>query len=173
MDIKSKKKQVRKIIESYLILRLLFYFPLFIYRTIKIFIIKKIIECYFSYRYYNSKRLFKMNDLTIGIKKLGEKKVVFPHPIGIVIGIGVQIGEKCTVYQNVTIGSKTQEDADQLKYPKIGNHVIIGSHAVIIGDITIGDNVIIGASTFVNHNIPDNSTVVGNPCKIILNKRKT
>lgn len=86
------------------------------------------------------------------------------------IGIGVQIGQNCTVFQNVTIGAKNQEDADNGIYPSIGDNVIIGCNAVIIGNIKIGDNVRIGASSLVNCNIPDNSTVVGNPCRIISKK---
>jgi serine O-acetyltransferase len=112
-----------------------------------------------------------MNDLTIGIKELGRKRIEFPHPIGIVIGKHVQIGEKCIVYQNVTIGAKSPNDADNKKYPKIGNNVLIGTHTVIIGNITIGNNVVIGAATFVNKDIPDNVTVIGNPCRIIMNKQ--
>jgi serine O-acetyltransferase len=108
-----------------------------------------------------------MNHLTIGIKKLGKKKIIFPHPIGIVIGQYVNIGEKCIIYQNVTIGAKSIKDSEDKKYPTIGNNVFIGSHAVIIGNIIIGDNVVIGAASFVNKDIPNNTVVVGNPFKII------
>jgi serine O-acetyltransferase len=108
-----------------------------------------------------------MNDLTIGIKELGRQGTFFPHPIGIVIGEYVKIGKKCTIYQNVTIGAKSQKDAINKKYPKIGNNVSISSHAIIIGNITIGNNVIIGAATLVNKDIPDNAVVIGNPFKIL------
>jgi serine acetyltransferase len=108
-----------------------------------------------------------MNDLTIGIRELGRKKTKFPHPIGIIIGQYVIIGRDCIIYQNVTIGTKSLEDAMNRKYPQIGNNVYIGANAVIIGNITIGNNVIIGAATFVNKNISDNAIVVGNPARII------
>jgi serine O-acetyltransferase len=137
----------------------------YIKKIIKYLYLKK--ELFFSYRYYHTSKIYMSNDMTIGIKVLGRQKTVFPHPVGIVIGKYVQIGEQCMVFQNVTIGAKTPEDSKNKKYPKIGNNVVISSHAVIIGDITIGDNVVIGAATFVNKDIPDNAVVVGNPAKII------
>jgi len=147
--------------------KLILFIPVSIYSSAIIFYKKKVLEAFYSYKFFKSIRLYRMNDLTIGIKKLGIQKTQFPHPIGIVIGIGVEIGKNCTVYQNVTIGAKSQKDADNGIYPKIGNNVTIGCNAVIIGNIEVGDNVKIGACTLVNCNIPHNVTVVGNPCRII------
>jgi serine O-acetyltransferase len=170
MSLLMLKKKIKALYEKQHIIRLFLYIPVSFYRK-SIFVYKKrILEYYYSYIFYHSSRLYRLNDLTIGIKKLGEKKTIFPHPIGIVIGIGVRIGQNCTVYQNVTIGSRNQYDADNGIYPKIGNNVIIGCNSVIIGNINIGNNVTIGAATFVNCNIPDNSTVVGNPCRIVFYK---
>jgi serine O-acetyltransferase len=148
-------------------IKILLFVPYNIYRFgFKLF--RKTLPGYFySYLYFHSVRIYRMNDLTIGIKKLGRKQTKFPHPIGIVIGEHVTIGEHCIIYQNVTIGAKSQNDAANKKYPKIGDNVIIGTHAVIIGDITIGNNVVIGAATFVNKDIPDNAIVIGNPFRII------
>ncbi len=87
--------------------------------------------------------------------------IFMPHPIGIVIGNGVKIGDGCSIYQNVTIGQKNE------KYPKIGNNVIIFPNSAIIGDIIIGDNVVIGAGSVVIYNVPDNAIIAGNPSKII------
>lgn len=133
------------------------------HRLIDIFIINPK-EIYYSLKYYLSLKLFYSNHLSIGIKKLGVNHTKFPHPIGIVIGKGVNIGKNCVIYQNVTIGVKSREDR---VYPTIGNNVIISANSVIIGSIRIGNNVTIGASAVVLKDIPDNSIVVGNPARII------
>lgn len=88
-------------------------------------------------------------------------KIKFPHPIGIVIGEGVEIGKNCIIYQNVTIGQKNN------KYPKIGNNVTIYAGAIVIGDIVIGDNCVIGANAVVNKSFPKNSVIVGIPARKI------
>ena len=85
----------------------------------------------------------------------------FPNPIGIVLPRKMEIGENCTIYQNVTIGYKDKG------CPSIGNNVKIYPNAVVFGDITIGDNVIIEAGSVVTKSVPSNCTVMGNPAKII------
>lgn len=87
---------------------------------------------------------------------------VFEHnALGVVISNEVTIGDNCRVYQHVTIG------AGNGGYPKIGNNVTIYANTTIVGGIIIGDNVIIGANSFVNKDIPANTTVGGVPAKII------
>lgn len=167
MKLTHIKQNIKRQYESNIFMRFLFYIPISVYPFLYIWIKRSFFERFFSYRYYHTSRVYRMNDLTIGIKKLGKCKTKFPHPLGIVIGTGVAMGNNCTIYQNVTIGAKSQEDANKSKYPKIGNNVIIGSHALIIGDISIGDNVVVGAGSFINSDIPDNSVVVGNPFKIL------
>ncbi|PMP00970.1 hypothetical protein BCS95_15090 [Vibrio breoganii] len=90
-----------------------------------------------------------------------------PHPTSIVIGEGVSLGDNVTIYQNVTIGGARKGDWSNGNYPSIGNNVTIFSGAVIIGNIHIGDNVIIGANSVVNKSIPSEKTVAGVPAKII------
>lgn len=145
----------------------IFLFPFF-FSYHRFFLLKnRIIPGYFySYLYYYNGRIYRNNDLTIGIKKLGKQNTMFPHPVGIVIGKYVQIGKNCSIYQNVTIGVKAPKDAEQKKYPKIGNNVYIGANSLIIGNIRIGDNVVVGAGTLVNKDVPDNAIVYGNPMKI-------
>ena len=95
--------------------------------------------------------------------KIG-KKVKFDHNgLGIVLHERAIIGDNCTILQNVTIGGKSGIK----KLPVIGNNVLIGAGAIIIGDVKIGDNSIIGAGAIVTKNIPDNSVAVGNPAKVI------
>ena len=73
------------------------------------------------------------------------------------------IGENCQIWQNVTIG-KVKPGGPK---PVIGNNVLIYTGAVVIGDITIGDNVKIGANSVVTKSVPNNCTVAGNPAIII------
>ncbi len=88
-----------------------------------------------------------------------EDGVDMPHAVGIVIHQNSIIGKNTLIYQNVTIGSG--------KGPKIGADCIIGAGACVLGDITIGNNVKIGANAVILKSIPDNCTVVGVPGKII------
>ena len=86
------------------------------------------------------------------------------HGLGTVIGSNVKIGDNCTIYHNVTIG--TRYDTDKYK-PQIGNNVIIYSGAKIIGNIKIGNNVVIGTNAVVTKDIPCNEVWVGIPAKRI------
>lgn len=80
------------------------------------------------------------------------------------------IGENCTIFQHVTLGSKWSGGINDGGAPIVGNHVMIGSGACILGNITIGDNTIIGANAVVTHNVPPNVVVAGNPARIIKEK---
>lgn len=79
-------------------------------------------------------------------------------------------GENLFVGHGATIGKNDREQ--EAHYPVIGNNVSIYANAVVFGSITVGDNVLIGAGAVVNRNIPDNCTVVGNPCRIISGREK-
>lgn len=85
----------------------------------------------------------------------------FPHPYNIFIGKGVKIGERCSIYQNVTIG------ANHNKYPVLGDNCIVFPASTIVGNIEIGDNVVVGANSFVNKSFQSNSIIGGSPAKII------
>lgn len=83
------------------------------------------------------------------------------HGGGTVIGARCSIGANCTIHQNCTLGDKNGGR------PKIGNNVTIYAGSMILGDITIGDNSIIGANSVVMESCPANSILVGSPAKII------
>lgn len=125
------------------------------------------VELTASLIFYQTFKLYVSNHLTIGIYNLYKAKTHFPHPVGIVIGVKVKMGMNCEIYQNVTIGTKETSDFKNGKYPEIGNNVIIYPNSLIIGDIKIGENSIIGAGSVVLNDVPPNSVVAGNPAKFI------
>lgn len=88
-------------------------------------------------------------------------KLFIDHGIGVVIGETATIGDNCIIYHNVTLGGTGKDK--QKRHPDIGNNVMIGAGAKVLGPIKIGNNVKIGANSVVLKNIPDNSTVVGIP----------
>lgn len=86
---------------------------------------------------------------------------VFPHQYyGIFISGWAQLGENCTIFQQVTIGSNTLRDTSNPGAPVVGNNVYIGAGAKLVGGIRIGNNVRIGANCVVFKDVPDNTTVV-------------
>lgn len=86
------------------------------------------------------------------------------HPYGITINPKATLGRNCNIHKGVTIG---QENRGKRKgAPKIGDCVWIGVNATIVGNITIGDDVLIAPNSYVNGDIPPHSIVFGNPCII-------
>ena len=80
------------------------------------------------------------------------------HSVGIVIGPEVRIGRNVRIYQGVTLG-----DGSRPGQPTIGDDVVIGAGAAILGGVTIGDRVFIGANAVVTHDVPDDSVATGAP----------
>lgn len=105
--------------------------------------------------------IFKKFNCYINPKAKIGRKLFLPHPMGIVIGEGVEIGDSVSIYQQVTIGQ------NRGKYPKIGDNVIIYAGAKIVGAIVVGNGAVIGTNAVVISSIPDNAIVAGNPAKII------
>jgi serine O-acetyltransferase len=87
------------------------------------------------------------------------------HGMGVVIGETAEIGDYVTLFQGVTLGGTGKERGK--RHPTLGNHVVVGAGAKILGGITIGDNVKIGANSVVLKNVPPNSTVIGVPGRVI------
>ena len=92
------------------------------------------------------------------------------HGMGVVIGETAEVGDNVTIYQDVTLGGTGTERGK--RHPTIGNNVVIGAGAKVLGNILIGNNVKIGAGSVVVHPVPDNSTVVGVPGEIIRRDNK-
>ena len=90
------------------------------------------------------------------------------HGMGTVIGETAEIGENCTLYQGVTLGGTGKERGK--RHPTLGNRVVVGVGASILGSITIGDNSLIGAGAVVLQPVPADSTAVGVPAKIVRNR---
>lgn len=118
------------------------------------------------------KLYFKYRTIVIGEKhgvelrpdsKIG-KGLYLGHPYGITVNKGAIIGENCNLHKGVTIG---QQNRGALKgSPVIGNHVWIGINATVVGNITVGDDVLIAPNSYVNRDVPSHSVVFGNPCVI-------
>jgi serine O-acetyltransferase len=93
------------------------------------------------------------------------RRFFIDHGMGVVIGETAEIGDDVLLYQNVTIGG-TGPDKGK-RHPTIGNHVVVGTGAKVLGNITIGDYAKIGAGSVVIHSVPDHSTVIGIPGRVV------
>ncbi|MEG1633548.1 MAG: serine O-acetyltransferase EpsC [Oscillospiraceae bacterium] len=92
-------------------------------------------------------------------------RLVIDHGMGIVIGETAEIGDDCLIYQGVTLGG-TGKDSGK-RHPTIGNNVLIGSGAKVLGPFKVGDNSRIAANAVVLGAVPENSTAVGSPARIV------
>ena len=92
------------------------------------------------------------------------------HGTGVVIGETSVIGDNVTLFQGVSLGGTGKEKGK--RHPTLGNNVVVGAGAKILGNITIGDDVNIGANAVVIRDVPSNSTVVGVPGRIARHKGK-
>ncbi|VDH04589.1 serine O-acetyltransferase [Bergeyella zoohelcum] len=93
------------------------------------------------------------------------------HWGALVINPKAKIGRNCNIAQGVTIGQANR--GKSIGVPEIGDEVWIGANAVIVGGITIGDNVLIAPNAYVNTDVPANSVVMGNPAQIIPKENAT
>lgn len=95
-----------------------------------------------------------------------------PHGLnGIFISQDAVIGDDCTIFHQVTIGSNNLKDSAGLGAPTVGNNVYIGAGAKIIGACKVGNNVRIGANAVITKDVPDNSTVVGVQNRVIIHDK--
>jgi serine O-acetyltransferase len=91
--------------------------------------------------------------------------LMIDHGMGVVIGETAEIGDNCTIYQGVTLGG-TGKDLGK-RHPTLGNNVMVGAGAKVLGPMTIGDNSKVAANAVVLSEIPENSTAVGIPAKVV------
>jgi serine O-acetyltransferase len=92
------------------------------------------------------------------------RRLFIDHGTGVVIGETTEIGDDCTIYQGVTLGG-TGKDRGK-RHPTLGNNVMVGAGAKVLGPINIGNNVRIAAGAVVLMDIPDNCTAVGVPARV-------
>lgn len=93
------------------------------------------------------------------------RKFFIDHGEGVVIGETTVIGDNVLIYQQVTLGGTGKEHGK--RHPSLGNNVIVGAGAKVLGNIEIGANTRIGAGSVVVDNVPENSTVVGIPGRVV------
>jgi serine O-acetyltransferase len=98
------------------------------------------------------------------------RRFFIDHGMGVVIGETTIIGDDVTLYQGVTLGGTGKESGK--RHPTLGNNVVIGAGAKVLGNIVVGENCRIGSGSVVLRDVPDNSTVVGVPGHIIFRHGK-
>ena len=93
------------------------------------------------------------------------RRFFIDHGMGVVIGETAEIGDDVLLYQGVTLGGTGNEKGK--RHPTLGDHVVVGAGAKVLGNIRIGDYGKIGAGSVVIHSVPDHSTVVGIPGRVV------
>lgn len=134
-----------------------------------------------SHKLYESKKFFAARLVSQGARfltgieihpgaKIG-RGLFIDHGSGVVIGETAEIGDNCTLYQGVTLGGTGKHVGK--RHPTLGNNVMVGSGAKVLGPFRIGDNSKIAANAVVLDEIPDNCTAVGIPARVVRkNNRK-
>ena len=119
--------------------------------------------------YFSARALSQAARFVTGIEihpaaKIG-KRFFIDHGMGVVIGETTEIGDDCTIYQGVTLGG-TGKDVGK-RHPTLGNNVMVGAGAKVLGPVEIGSNSKIAANAVVLHPVTENSTAVGIPAKVV------
>ena len=96
--------------------------------------------------------------------KIG-KGLFIDHGMGVVIGETAEIGDNCTIYQNVTLGGTGKDHGK--RHPTLGNDVMIGSGAKVLGPFRVGDGARVASGAVVLDEVPDNATAVGVPARVV------
>ena len=126
-------------------------------------------KLYLTEHYFSARAVSQMAKFFTGIEihpgaTIG-KRFFIDHGAAVVIGETTEIGDDCTIYQGVTLGG-TGKDVGK-RHPTRGNNVMVGAGAKVLGPMRIGDNTKIAAGAVVLTEIPDNSTAVGIPAKVV------
>lgn len=119
--------------------------------------------------YTSARVLSQLGKMLTGIEihpgaKIG-RRLFIDHGSGVVIGETTVIGDDCLIYQGVTLGGNGKDKGK--RHPTLGNNVMVGCGAKVLGPFKIGDNVKIAANSVVLNAIPDNCTAVGAPARIV------
>lgn len=124
---------------------------------------KSNIICQFIAMLMNNRNIKKYNCEIYPQATIGEGFYI-PHCVGIVVGSTTVLGKNCTLYPNVVFGAKlspNEESPKGRRHAHVGDNCIFGANSSIIGDISIGNNVTVGAGAVITKDIPDNAIVVG------------
>ncbi|SFC94379.1 serine O-acetyltransferase EpsC [Clostridium uliginosum] len=126
-------------------------------------------------RFFLARLISQLSRFFTGIEihpgaKIG-KGLFIDHGMGVVIGETAEVGDNVTLYHGVTLGG-TGKDKGK-RHPTVGNEVMIGAGAKVLGPINIGDNSKIGANAVVVHDVPAGATAVGSPAKNIIKTNAT
>lgn len=142
---------------------------LFLYQGLHALVVYRVAHFFYKIHFYFLARfLSQIARFVTGIEihpgaKIG-KGLFIDHGMGVVVGETAIIGDNVLLYQGVTLGGTGLEKGK--RHPTIGDNVVIGGGAKVLGNITIGDNSYIGANAVVIKDVPANSTVVGVPGRI-------
>ena len=126
-------------------------------------------KLYLGKKYFSARAVSQLAKFITGIEihpgaKIG-KGLVIDHGTGVVIGETAEIGDNCTLYQGVTLGG-TGKDTGK-RHPTLGNNVLVGAGARVLGPMKIGDNSKIAANAVVLEEVPPNCTAVGVPARVV------
>lgn len=121
-------------------------------------------ERYFLARWI-SQRALKRTGIEIHPGAKIGKGLFIDHGSGVVIGETTEIGDNCTIYQNVTLGGTGKETGK--RHPTLGDNVMVGAGARVLGPFKVGDNCKIAANAVVLTEVPPNSTAVGVPARVV------
>ena len=147
---------------------------LLLYPCVHALIAYRIAHFFYKHNFFFIARLIsQLSRFFTGIEihpgaKIG-KGLVIDHGMGVVIGETAEVGDNVLIYHGVTLGG-TGKDKGK-RHPTVGNNVVIGSGAKILGPIKIGDNAKIGANAVVLKEVPEGATAVGIPAKIIIRSK--
>ena len=122
--------------------------------------------------YFTARFISQLSRFLTGVEihpgaKMG-RGILIDHGSGVVIGETAEVGDNCTIYQGVTLGGTGKEKGK--RHPTLGNGVIVGAGAKVLGPITVGDNAKIGSGAVVLKDVLPNQSVVGIPARPIVPK---
>ena len=124
---------------------------------------------YVHHRFFLARCVSQWNRFWTGIEihpgAIIGHRLVIDHGMGIIIGETTEIGDDCLLYQGVTLGG-TGKDKGK-RHPSLGNNVLVGSGAKVLGPFTVGDNARIAAGAVVLGEVPPNATAVGVPAQVV------